>query len=665
MIVRRRATDLLVVVAVAVVYVGCAKLGLALAFRAAQVTAVWPPTGFALAAVLLLGYRRSVPGILIGAFLANATTSEPLSVAMGIAVGNTLEAVVGVMLLRRLDFDSRLARVRDVMALLAAVVVSPLVSATIGVISLGAGSMQPAAALPTLWSVWWLGDALGALIVAPLLLVWTDRAPVRRDAALEGATLIAALIAANGIIFVGFPHVRAAEYVVFPFLIWAALRFGPAGSVAAAVVTSVVAVWGTHLGHGPFAGAGAEQGLVPLQIFMAVAATTGLLLGAVVSEDRRAKEELRVRAAQLAEADQRKDEFLAMLGHELRNPLAPVVHSVELLGRRDPKTVERARDIIRRQSEHLTRLVDDLLDVSRITRGSVRLERRRVALRDVLGPAVEMWRHLIAQRRQQLSIDIPHRAIWLDVDPTRCTQVIANLLHNATKFTPQGGRIDVVAAEEDGWMVLRVRDSGEGMTPELLSRAFELFVQGPPPIDRPRGGLGLGLTLVRRLVELHGGTIEASSEGSGRGSQFTVRVPTTEPPVEAKSTRSDGDVLADSARRVLVVEDNADAREALTMLLEETGHDVRAAADGMEALSQAEQFIPDVVLLDIGLPGLDGYEVARQLRASPRSADALLVAITGYGQPEDRALARAAGFDYHLLKPVESRRLFDLLSRTR
>jgi two-component system CheB/CheR fusion protein len=276
-----------------------------------------------------------------------------------------------------------------------------------------------------------------------------------------------------------------------------------------------------------------------------------------------------------------------------------------------------------------------------------------------------MWRHLIAQRRQQLSIDIPHRAIWLDVDPTRCTQVIANLLHNATKFTPQGGRIDVVAAEEDGWMVLRVRDSGEGMTPELLSRAFELFVQGPPPIDRPRGGLGLGLTLVRRLVELHGGTIEASSEGSGRGSQFTVRVPTTEPPVEAKSTRSDGDVLADSARRVLVVEDNADAREALTMLLEETGHDVRAAADGMEALSQAEQFIPDVVLLDIGLPGLDGYEVARQLRASPRSADALLVAITGYGQPEDRALARAAGFDYHLLKPVESRRLFDLLSRTR
>src|SRR4029077_9380480 len=193
------------------------------------------------------------------------------------------------------------------------VVVSPLVSATIGVISLGAGGVQPAAALPTLWSVWWLGDALGALIVTPLLLIWTVRAPVRRDAALEGAILIAALIAANEIIFDGLLHVAAVgEYVVFPFLIWAALRFGPAGSTAVAAVTSVVAVWGTHLGDGPFAGAGAEQGLVPLQIFMAVAATTGLLLGAAVSQDRRTKEELRLRATQLVEADRRKDEFLAM-----------------------------------------------------------------------------------------------------------------------------------------------------------------------------------------------------------------------------------------------------------------------------------------------------------------------------------------------------------------
>ena len=650
----------LVVVAVALIYIGCAKLGLALAFRAAQVTAVWPPTGFAIAAVLRLG-RRSIPGILIGAFLANATAQEPLWVAAGIAVGNTLEAVVGAMLLRRFGFDGQLARVRDVLALLVAVVVSPIVSATIGVLSLGAGGVQQAAALPALWWVWWLGDALGALIVAPLLFVWTDRSPVLRVRMTEGLMLLSALIVVSVISFIGLPHLPETEYVVFPFLIWAALRFGPAGSATATAVADVIAVWATHLGTGPFAGAGPEQGLVPLQIFMAVAGTTGLLLGAVAAQDRRAKEELQLRATQLAEADQRKDEFLAMLGHELRNPLAPVVHSVELLGRRDEKTVQRARDIIRRQSEHLTHLVDDLLDVSRITRGSVKLERRHVALHEIVGPAVETWRHLITQQRQELTINIPEHPVWLDVDPTRFTQVIANLLHNAAKFTPPGGRIAIVAEEQNGWVVLRVRDSGEGMSPAVLAHAFELFVQGPPPLDRPRGGLGLGLTLVRRLVELHGGSIEASSEGSGRGSEFTVRVPVAEAPAASEPIAAAPETSTGGARRVLVVEDNEDAREALTLLLEESGHDVRAAADGLEALREAEQFMPNVVLLDIGLPGLDGYAVARKLRELPCCSDALLVAITGYGQPEDRALARAAGFDHHLLKPVEPMRLFELL----
>ncbi len=650
----------LVVLAVALIYVGCAKLGLALAFRAAQVTAVWPPTGFAIAAVLRLG-RRSIPGILIGAFLANATAQEPLWVAAGIAVGNTLEAVVGAMLLRRFGFDGQLARVRDVLALLVAVVVSPIVSATIGVLSLGAGGVQQAAALPALWWVWWLGDALGALIVAPLLFVWADRSPVLRVRMTEGLMLLSALIVVSVISFIGLPHLPETEYVVFPFLIWAALRFGPAGSATATAVADVIAVWATHLGTGPFAGAGPEQGLVPLQIFMAVAGTTGLLLGAVAAQDRRAKEELQLRATQLAEADQRKDEFLAMLGHELRNPLAPVVHSVELLGRRDEKTVQRARDIIRRQSEHLTHLVDDLLDVSRITRGSVKLERRHVALHEIVGPAVETWRHLITQQRQELTINIPEHPVWLDVDPTRFTQVIANLLHNAAKFTPPGGRIAIVAEEQNGWVVLRVRDSGEGMSPAVLAHAFELFVQGPPPLDRPRGGLGLGLTLVRRLVELHGGSIEASSEGSGRGSEFTVRVPVAEAPAASEPIAAAPETSTGGARRVLVVEDNEDAREALTLLLEESGHDVRAAADGLEALREAEQFMPNVVLLDIGLPGLDGYAVARKLRELPCCSDALLVAITGYGQPEDRALARAAGFDHHLLKPVEPMRLFELL----
>src|SRR5438876_9240070 len=273
-------------VAVALIYIGCAKLGLALAFRAAQVTAVWPPTGFAIAAVLLLG-RQSIPGILIGAFLANATAHEPLWVAGGIAIGNTLEAVVGATLLQRLGFDSQLARVRDMIALLVAVVVSPVVSATIGVSSLGAGGVQQAAALPSLWWVWWLGDALGALIVTPLLLVWASRSPVRRRDVSEGFVLLAALLVVSAISFIGLPRLPETEYVAFPFLIWAALRFGPVGSATATAAADVIAVLATHLGTGPFAGAGPEQGLVPLQIFMAVAGTTGLLLGAVAAEDRR------------------------------------------------------------------------------------------------------------------------------------------------------------------------------------------------------------------------------------------------------------------------------------------------------------------------------------------------------------------------------------------
>ncbi len=788
-----RMQDVLVPLGVAVLYVAAAKLGLALAYQAQQVTAVWPPTGLALAAVLRLR-GRAVPGVLLGAFFANATAGEPLWVAAGIAVGNTLEALAAVALLSRAGFDGRLARLRDAVALLAAMAVAPVVSASIGVACLGAGGVQPVSSLRDLWSVWWLGDALGGLVFAPLLLVWSDKEPLprRRGIAIEGALLLAGLLVASTFVFRQLSRAPA-EYAVFPFLIWAALRFGPAGTVTASALVNAAAVWGTLMGFGPFAGAGPESGLVLLQIFMGVAATTGLLLGAVTAQDRRSteaaqvsarrlvfalnaahmgvwdwniasgevrwsgeleplhglphggfagtyeafralihpedrerveaairrsvetrvpyeeqfrilgadgverwtdargqvvedasgravrmvgvgiditrqkhlEEELRRQAEQLAEADRRKDEFLAMLAHELRNPLAPIVHAVELLGHPDPAQAKRGREIIRRQSEHLARLVDDLLDVSRITRGTVRLERRRVPLKEVVETAVDTWRHRIAERRQDLSIEIPEQTIWLDADPARLAQIVSNLLHNATNFTPERGRIGIEAGTEDGWAFLRVRDDGAGMTPEVIAQVFELFVQGAPPLDGQNAGLGLGLTLARRLAELHGGTLEGTSEGPGRGSEFVLRVPVAAPPVEvapapAVAAEPSGRA-AGPARRVLVVDDNADAREALKFLLEDDGHVVRTAGDGPSALDEARSFRPDVILLDIGLPRLDGYEVARSLRVLPESARALVVAVSGYGQPEDRARSRAAGFDLHLLKPVEPRRLLELL----
>jgi len=657
--------DVLVALAVALLYVGAAKFGLALASDAPQVTAVWPPTGLALAAVWLFG-RRAVAGVLLGALAANLSLGEPVWVAAGIAVGNTLEAVVGVAILRRAGFDGALGRSRDVLALFGALALAPVVAATIGVAFLGVGGVQPAGSLGGLWWLWWLGDALGGLVFAPLVLVWTSggAVPRRRFAVAEGILMLSALISANAVAFTRPPPAALAEYIVFPFLIWGALRFGPVGSATAAAVTDVIAVWTTHLGLGPFAGAGPEKGLVLLQVFMAVASATGLLLGAVAAEQRHAQEELRRQAEKLSETDRRKDEFLAMLSHELRNPLAPILHAAELLGHGDAGLVRQAREIIRRQAAHLTRLVDDLLDVSRITRGTVRVERRTVALEEVLDAAVDTWRHLLAQRNQELKMELPKEAVWIEGDPTRLAQVVSNLLHNAAKFTPEGGCISISAGREGSRAVVRVRDTGMGMAPQELERVFDLFVQGPPPLDRPHGGLGLGLTLARRLAELHGGTIEARSGGPGRGSEFVFRVPLAE---RASEQRASGSAPQPRApvparpRRVLIVDDHDDAREALRFLLEDEGHDVRTAADGPSALSEAERFSPEVVLLDIGLPGIDGYDVARAMRQTAQGRDALLVAVSGYGHPEDRARSRAAGFDDHLLKPVAPQVLLDLV----
>jgi len=621
-----------------VLYVACAKLGLALAISTHQVTAIWPPTGFAIAAVLRLG-RKSAAGVFLGALLANATADEPFAVAAGIAMGNTLEAIFAVTFLRHFEFDAALASVRDVLLLVAAIAFSPIVAASVGVVSLGAGGVHPLSALPGLWWIWWTGDAMGGLIVTPFLLVIQPAQRWRVRGRLEGLIGLVLLAAVCTMSFIVLRQVHATEYVVFPFVIWAAFRFGPLGTATVAVLGNAIAIWGTHLGRGPFAGAGPEQGFVLLQIFMAVVATTGLFLGAVAAQNRQAQE--------------RKDEFLAMLGHELRNPLAPIVHAVELLGRRDPQVAEQAREIIRRQAAHLTRLVDDLLDVSRITRGAIQLERRTVTLEEVVNAAADTWRHLAAQKHQRLSVEVAPRATWIEVDPMRFTQVIANLVHNAIKFTPSEGSITVVAEAENGVAVVRVRDSGEGMDSDLLDHAFDLFVQGPPALDRPRGGLGLGLTLVRRLVALHGGTVEARSDGIGEGSEFTIRVPMVAAPavIEAPTQAPEPERVT---RRVLIVEDHADTRQMLMLLVERDGHIVRGAADGPHAIEEAKEFLPEVVLLDIGLPGLDGYAVARELRAW--SSDVRLIALTGYG-----ALEQEAPFDEHLLKPVEPAKLRDLL----
>ena len=366
------------------------------------------------------------------------------------------------------------------------------------------------------------------------------------------------------------------------------------------------------------------------------------------AETARAEAERAVRA---------KDEFLAMLGHELRNPLAPIVTALELIKRRQPST--RELEVVERQVQHVVRLVDDLLDVSRITRGKIELKKEPVELGRVIAEGVEIASPLYEERRHLLDVDVAPSGLLVEGDETRLAQVVANLLTNAAKYTPPGGRVTVSAAREGNELVVRVEDNGIGISAELLPRVFELFVQGDRPVDRAEGGLGLGLALVRSLVQLHGGSVTATSAGVARGSEFVVRLPALDGG-RAAARAADGARTPRTVtpRRVLIVDDNEDAAEMLAEMLRVEGHVTRVAYDGPSALQLvADGFRPELAILDIGLPVMDGYELAVKLRQSLAGAAPKMVALTGYGQEHDRARSARAGFALHLVKPVTPERL--------
>jgi PAS domain S-box-containing protein len=360
-----------------------------------------------------------------------------------------------------------------------------------------------------------------------------------------------------------------------------------------------------------------------------------------------------------ASANRAKDEFLATLSHELRNPLGAIVSALAALERRDApdEVTSRLRQIIQRQADHLGRLVDDLLDVARATAGKIELSRQPLDLSELVGGCVRVLR--TSGRARQHRVTLRAESVVVNADVTRLAQIVANMLDNAVKFTPSGGNVDIDVQREGEQALLRVTDTGIGIAPEMLSRVFELFAQGDQPIDRRAGGLGIGLTLSRRLVELHGGTITVESEGRGRGAQFTVRLP-----VETVATPAPRPIEPTPERRrnILIVEDSDDARESLRLLLESLGHRVIEASDGQRGLALALQHRPDVVLIDLGLPGLDGYEVARALRSTPEGNTTALIAVTGYGQQDDRRRSKEAGFDAHLVKPVSLTLLSSLIS---
>jgi PAS domain S-box-containing protein len=355
----------------------------------------------------------------------------------------------------------------------------------------------------------------------------------------------------------------------------------------------------------------------------------------------------------LRDANRSKDEFLAMLGHELRNPLAPIVTATQILKLRGDGPYQKTLAVIERQVQYLIRLVDDLLDVSRITRGKIHIKRRQVRLQDVVTQGAEMAMPLVEERRHHLELRFPDGELRVNGDQGRLAQVVANLITNSAKYTEPGGQISVEGLRQGDEVVLRVKDNGMGITPQLLPHVFDLFTQERQSVDRSRGGLGLGLSIVRNLVELHGGTVEAASEGPERGSLFTVRLPAAEEPEAVGVSSVAASILEGTPKRVLVVDDNEDALELLAEVLRGAGHIVETAEDGPRALRLLQGFDAEVAILDIGLPVMDGYELAERIRATLGEHAPRLIALTGYGQASDRMRAREAGFAFHLTKPVD------------
>jgi signal transduction histidine kinase/DNA-binding response OmpR family regulator len=370
----------------------------------------------------------------------------------------------------------------------------------------------------------------------------------------------------------------------------------------------------------------------------------------------------------IQDSDQRKNEFLAMLAHELRNPLAPIANAVHVLKAvaHDPEKVQWAREMIGRQLGQLTRLVDDLLDLARITRGRIELKLEHVDAARVLTAAIETSRPVIEAHRHTLAVSLPPRPLAVRADHARLAQVLGNLLNNAAKYTDAGGRIDVSAAREADKVVFRVRDTGVGIPRHALATVFEPFTQLERTLDRAQGGLGIGLTLVRRLVEMLGGGVAASSDGPGKGSEFVVSLPALDAQVqrdERPAPKQTGTLAAGAGLTVLVVDDNVDVAESTAILLRSAGCTVVIAGDGTSALAKLDAHRPDAVLLDIGLPGMDGYQVAEQMRARPEHRRTLILAVSGYGQDEHQARSRQAGVDHHLVKPIDPETVMNLLAR--
>jgi signal transduction histidine kinase/ActR/RegA family two-component response regulator len=676
--------------ALAIAYFLSARLGLSLAPTFKQVSPVWPPTGVALAALLLFG-RRYWPAVAAGAFAANILAGEPILTALVIAGGNTLEALAGAWLLQRAGFDPSLGRLKDVVTLvLLGAILSTALSATVGATSLCSTmpDLHPWSAYGSRWCLWWLGDAMGALVVAPFLLAWISRPRVvfRRTRLLEVAVLFSALILGTATVFIArwLPGVDrySLAYFVFPFSIWGAIRFGQKGNVLVTFFASSVAIVGTVHGWGPFIRGRIEEDLVQLQVFLSVVAITGLVLAAAMTERRKAEKEraellVREQASrrESEHANLMKDQFLATLSHELRTPLNAILGWTHLIraGKLEPGEAEQGIEVIERNAQNQAQIIRDLLDMSRIISGKLSLEVQEVELAPILLAALDAVRPAADAKVILIQLRLEPRPLVIAGDPTRLQQVTWNLLSNAIKFTPRGGRVLVELSRVESDAEIAISDTGVGIDPEFLPHAFERFRQADASTTRRFGGLGLGLAIVRNLVESHGGAVRAESEGEGKGATFRVHLPLsakrpdrprehgtagTEP---APPPAAVGPGVSLRGIKVLVVDDEADSREVLRKTLEEHHADVATAGGAAEAMEALKSRRPDILISDIRMPGEDGYSFLGRVRQL--EPDLPAVALTAIAGREEQIRAMEAGFLVHVEKPVNGEELVAILAR--
>lgn len=655
---------LLSIAVLAVLYTVSAKVGLTLALVQSNATAIWPPTGIALAALMLFGYRLW-PGIFIGAFLANVTTQGTILTSLGIAFGNTLEAVIGAYLAYRFAAGRySFERVRDASLYIVLVaLIAPCVSATIGVASLALGGFIDEGITQTVWFTWWLGNVVSALLLTPFLLLWANNFRIPRAKKYGFELLIFALILVFSMELVfGERLIGDNGYPVFlmPLFVWVALRFTPRETMTAVMTVAVLSIQKTLQGLGPFADqATVNESLLFLQLFVAVVATTSLLLAIVVRERHRAE-------MALQEADRAKDDFLNALSHELRNPLASMFGYIQLLQLGALRFAQRSKILenLTAEVQHVTHLLEDLLDLSRIRRGRMQLQKEpwdvNVLVREVAASVEPMMK----ERGHVLEMGLADKPLMVSADSARFKQILINLLSNAAKFTDRGGSLRLTVFRSDGYASVAVADTGQGIDPKQLPRIFDLYAETDRSVPHARAGLGIGLTLVKKLVDMHKGYVVAESEGLGKGSVFTVSFPLIEVKESALSPhlRTNQRTLREEKkkersrvrRRVVIVDDNKKAADVFAELLRQLGHEVEIAYSGKDALDLLSTYPADIAILDIGLPGMDGYQVAREIlkRFAPHRRT-VLIALSGYGQEEDKRRAHDAGFEHYLVKPVD------------